>query len=54
MVYGDIYWWFLKVCVGFFMKEKSNTLKKFKKFKELVEGEVERKIQCLSDNNREE
>jgi len=38
----------------FFMKEKSNTLKKFKKFKELVEGEVDRKIHCLSANNREE
>jgi hypothetical protein len=36
------------------MKEKSNTLKKFKKFKELVEGEVDRKIHSLSANNREE
>lgn len=31
----------------FFMKEKSETFTKFKEFKEAVEGEVGRKIQCL-------
>ena len=35
----------------FFMKEKSDTFSKFKEFKEAVEGEVKRKIQCLRTDN---
>jgi transposase InsO family protein len=38
----------------YFMKEKSETLSKFKKFKEKVESDVNKKIQCLcTDNGRE-
>jgi transposase InsO family protein len=38
----------------YFMKEKSETLSKFKKFKEKVESDVDKKIQCLhTDNGRE-
>ena len=35
----------------FFMKEKSETLEKFKEFKEIVEGKVGKKIQCLRTDN---
>ncbi|KAL5753796.1 hypothetical protein ACOSP7_022016 [Xanthoceras sorbifolium] len=35
----------------FFMKEKSETFSKFKEFKEVVEGEVEKKIRCLRTDN---
>lgn len=38
------------VCV-FFMKEKSETFSKFKEFKEIVEGEVGKKIICLRTDN---
>ena len=38
----------------FFMKEKFETFDKFKEFKEIIEGEVDKKIQCLqTDNGRE-
>jgi transposase InsO family protein len=41
------------VCV-YFMKEKSETLSRFKEFKEKVESDVDKKIQCLrTDNGRE-
>ena len=33
------------------MKEKSETLEKFKEFKLMVESEVGRKIQCLRTDN---
>ena len=35
----------------FFMKEKSETFSKFKKFKETVEGEVGKKICCIHTDN---
>ncbi|KAE8673467.1 Beta-glucosidase 45 [Hibiscus syriacus] len=35
----------------FFMKEKSDTFSKFKEFRELVEGEVGKKICCLRTDN---
>ncbi|CAL9028014.1 unnamed protein product, partial [Prunus brigantina] len=35
----------------FFMKEKSDTFSKFKEFKEIVEGEVGKKIICLRTDN---
>ena len=35
----------------FFMKEKSETFEKFNEFKEIVEGEVGKKIQCLRTDN---
>ncbi|KAJ4718987.1 Retrovirus-related Pol polyprotein from transposon TNT 1-94 [Melia azedarach] len=35
----------------FFVKEKSETFTKFKEFKEKVEGELGRKIQCLRTDN---
>ena len=35
----------------YFMKEKSETLAKFKEFKLMVESEVESKIQCLHTDN---
>jgi Integrase core domain/GAG-pre-integrase domain len=38
----------------YFMKEKSETLSKFKEFKEKIESDVDKKIQCLrTDNGRE-
>ncbi|KAM1296016.1 hypothetical protein TB1_015132 [Malus domestica] len=38
----------------FFMKEKSETFLKFKEFKEIVEGEVGKKIRCIRTDNRGE
>ena len=36
------------------MKEKYDTFQKFKEFKNALEGDVKRKIQCLQvDNERE-
>ena len=35
----------------YFMKEKSETLAKFKEFKLMVESEVGREIQCLHTDN---
>ena len=35
----------------FFMKEKSETFSKFKEFKEIVEGEVGKKICCIRTDN---
>ena len=38
----------------YFMKEKSETFTKFKEFKKKIEGELDKKIQCLrTDNGRE-
>lgn len=38
----------------FFMKEKSETMIKFKEFKEQVEGELGKRIQCLCTDNEGE
>ena len=42
---------FLRYVWVFFMKEKSEMFEKFKEFKEIVEGEIGKKIQCLPIDN---
>ena len=38
----------------YFIKEKSETLSKFKEFKEVAEAEVGKEIRCLRSDNRGE